>query len=412
MNILIITLFYAPDGGSSAPLFALLCSTLAERGHNVSVIAAVPHYPTGKVPLGFKGKWIRHSIENGVKVIRVAVPSLDRADFKNRIFQFICFQIGATLASLFRKFDVSIVTNPALETWLPFFFLAFLRSKPVIFSIHDVYPDVGIRLGIFRHKPVIAAVEMLERFCLNHSAGVRILSESFRTGIQRLGVPDSKIALIYDWVDTDLIRPLSRDNDFSREYSLNDKFVVLYAGNIGLSQGLEHVLTAAELLADHDDLRFVFVGDGPGRENLQVQAGQRKLTNVCFFPFQPRERLADVLASANISLITLRRGIGLDSLPSKTFSALASGRPIIASVDEESDTCHLINRAEAGVCIPPEDPGILATTIITLKSDPHLCIRLGSNGRQYITRHHSRFKAAEQFERLFLTVIALRNNKN
>ena len=405
MKILIITPFYAPDIGPSAPLFTLLCEALAKRGHHVCVVAAVPHYASGEVSANFRGIGIRHSIENGVEVIRVPVPSVDRTNFKNRFLQFLCFQIGSTLASLFHKYDVACVTNPALETWLPVIWHAALRHKPVIYSVFDVYPDVGIKLGVFRNKFVIAAVTDLERACLNPSAAVQIISDNFRPGLRALGVPDSKMAFIPIWVDTNLIQPLSRDNEFTREYKLKNKFVVLYAGNIGLSQGLEHVLTAAEQLFDYRDLRFVFVGNGSGRENLQCQVDLRKLTNVDLIPFQPRERLPEVLASANISLIILKRGIGTNSLPSKTFSVLASGRPIIASVDEESATSMLINQAKAGICISPEDPDCLAETIIKLKNDTALCERFGCNGRRYVEEHHSVFKAADQFEQLLKNVI-------
>jgi colanic acid biosynthesis glycosyl transferase WcaI len=129
---------------------------------------------------------------------------------------------------------------------LPFLYYVNLRHKPAIFSVHDVYPDVGVTLGVFRNKYIIEAIASLERYCLNHSRIVRILSESFRPGLRNLGTPDSKMALVYDWVDTDLIQPLSRDNHFAQVNDLKDRFVVLYAGNIGLSQGLENVLTAAE----------------------------------------------------------------------------------------------------------------------------------------------------------------------
>jgi colanic acid biosynthesis glycosyl transferase WcaI len=212
------------------------------------------------------------------------------------------------------------------------------------------------------------------------------------------------MALVYDWVDTDLIQPLPRDNGFAREHNLADGFVVLYAGNIGLSQGLEHVLAAAELLADHPDFHFVLVGDGAGREQLAAQAEQRRLVNVQFLPFQPRARLPEVLATADVSLVTLRHGVGSGSLPSKTFSILASGRPVLASVDEGSETWNLVERAEAGLCVPPESPAQLAKAILRLSQDDDLRERLGQNGRAWAERYHSPQSAAEQFEKLLVEV--------
>jgi colanic acid biosynthesis glycosyl transferase WcaI len=188
-----------------------------------------------------------------------------------------------------------------------------------------------------------------------------------------------------------------------------DRFVVLYAGNLGLSQGLEHILEAAGQLSRFPELRFVFVGDGSGRDFLLERAKQLKLDNIQFIPFQPRDRLPEVLASADISLVVLRKGIGSESLPSKTFSILASGRPVLASVDPGSETWKLIERANAGLCVLPEEPTALAIAILALKQDPELCERLGRNGRSWAECYHSPQSAAEQFERLFLDIIQRHN---
>jgi colanic acid biosynthesis glycosyl transferase WcaI len=384
----------------------MLSEGLVQRGHKVTMIAAVPHYPSGQVSNAFRGKRIWRSTENGVEVIRVLLPSLNRANLAKRFLQFVCYQFGATWAGLSKQYDAALVGNPALEVWLPFASLVVLRGKPAVFSVHDVYPDVGITLGVFRHRPIIAAVAGLERFCLNHSFVVRILSDSFRPGLRALGTPDTKMALVYDWVDTDLIRPMPRDNAFAREHKLNDRFIVLYAGNLGLSQGLEHVLCAAEQLADQQDMRFVLVGDGAGRDHLVTEAERRRLRNVQFLPFQPRNRLPELLASADASLVILRRGIGTASLPSKIFSAMASGRPVITSVDEESETWNLVKRAQAGLCVTPENPSELVDAILKLKQDKGLRERLGRNGRIWAERHHSSRSASEQFEKLLLKAVS------
>lgn len=411
MHVLIVVLHYKPDLGPSAPLFTMLSEGLVQRGHKVTVITAVPHYPSGQVSLAYRGRRIWRSSENGVEVIRVPLPSLNRSNLAKRFLQLLCYQVFATWVGLGQQYDVALVTNPALDGWLPFTSLGVLRRKPAVFSVFDVYPDVGITLGIFRHKPVIAAVAGLEHFCLSYADVVHILSESFRPGLLALGVSNGKMALIYPWVDTGLIRPLPRDNAFAQEHNLKDKFVVLYAGNLGLSQGLEHILTAAEQLACHQDIGFVLIGDGTVRESLMVQAEQRRLSNVQFLPFQPRDRLPEVLASADVSLVMLRRRIGTGSLPSKTFSILASGRPIVASVDEKNEIWSIVKRAEAGICVPPENPSELVSAILTLKQDKALRERLGQNGRIWAERYHSPQSAAEQIEKLLLAAIELKEKE-
>jgi colanic acid biosynthesis glycosyl transferase WcaI len=385
----------------------MLSEGLVKHGHEVLVVTTVPHYPSGRVSSAYKGKWIHRSVENGVKISRVWLPSVKRSNFAFRLLQFLSYQIGAVWAEFNQKYDIVIAANPGLWIWLPFVYYVSISRKPALFSVHDVYPDVGVTLGVFRNKFTIAFIAWLERYCLNHSRIVRILSESFRPGLRNLGTPDAKMALVYDWVDTDLIRPLPRENDFAQVCDLKDRFVVLYAGNIGLSQGLENVLAAAEELAEQPDIHFLFVGDGPGREELIAQAQSHRLRNVQFVPFQPRDRLPEVLGSADVSLVILRKRIGTGSLPSKTFSILASGRPIIASIDQQSETWDLIQKAQAGLCIEPENPQALVKAILILKNDQNLRERLGRNGRIWAERRHSPQSATIQFEELLNKVIDL-----
>jgi colanic acid biosynthesis glycosyl transferase WcaI len=406
MKILLIGSLYDPDLGPSAPLFTMLSKGLVKLGHQVTVITAVPHYPTGQVTKAFRGKWVWQSVESGVKVMRVGLPSVNRAKLAQRLVQFVCYQIGATLVGWNQEYDVILAANPSLTVGLPFAFLGVFRHKPIVFSIQDLYPDVGIALGIFKSKFIINVVAYFERYCMQRSTIVQIISNSFRPSLHALGIPDDKMALVYNWVDTDLIHPVSKDNSFARENNLVNRFVVLYAGNIGLSQGLEQVLDAAELLTDHDDLLFLFVGDGAGRESLMAEAKKRKMENVRFLPFQPRERLAEVLASADVSLVTLRCGLGVNSVPSKALSNMASGRPIIVSVDETNELSSLVKQADIGLWIPPEDPSALSQAITALMNDQELCERLGRNGRIWAEQNHSPDGASKKFEALLSQAIA------
>jgi colanic acid biosynthesis glycosyl transferase WcaI len=400
MRILIQTLHYLPDGGPSAPLFAMLGEALAKRGHEVTVVAAAPHYPSGRVQEPYRGWRTRRSIEKGVRVIRVPVPSVNRARMLQRLIQWLVYQVGSTLSTWQEPLDVGVYSSPTLSMWLPFAYHTVLRKRTAVYSIHDVYPQVGITLGIFRRPWVISIVSAMEKFCLARSAYVRILSESFAAPLKALAVPDEKMALIYDWVDTTLIQPGPKDNRFARENGLTDKFVVQYAGNIGLSQGLGHVLEAARSLASDREILFLLVGDGTGRERLESDARKMGLANVTFLPFQPRPRLPEVLASADLSLVSLQKGITTGSLPSKSFSILSSGRPILASVDEDSDMARLVERSGAGITVPPERPELLAEAVIKLKQDPAACHQMGVRGREYVEKYHSPESAAAFFEEL------------
>jgi len=404
MRVLVITPYYAPDLGPAAPLLTMLSEDLAASGHEVTVLASVPHFPTGQVSPPYRGRAWQWEMRNGVRVCRAWVPSGNRANLRHRLLTFLIYQVLVSLVGWRLKYDVALVINPAIETGLPFALLVWLRRKPSIYGVWDLYPEVGVQLGVFRHALVIALVKTLEDFCLRRATFVQALSDGFLPSLQkRIGL-SNKLVVIPPWLDTDFIQPLPRHNAFSTEYGLDDHFTVMYAGNLGLSQGLEHVLMAAKLLSWHPHLRFVFIGDGAQREYLVSQAGQLSLANVKFIPYQPRERLPEVLASADISLVSLQPGIGDDSLPSKTFPILASGRPILAIVEQGSVIWNLVQRSQAGICVPPSKPKALANAILLLV--PALARRqqMGQNGREYALRFHSRQAAAGEFEHLLRSI--------
>ncbi|HAD07357.1 MAG TPA: hypothetical protein DCE76_09395 [Anaerolineaceae bacterium] len=405
MNILLLVPHYEPDLGPSAPLFTLLSEELIKRGHHVRVLTTVPHYPSGIVPPAFRKKWIQQSVEMGVEIYRIRVPSLNRSNLAGRLLQFFVYQVGAGWQGLFLNYEVVFVANPALWVWLPFFILVFLRRKPAVFSIYDLYPDVGVRLGIFRNPVAFHLVKALEKFCLKHSARVRIISESFRSAIHQFGIPDQKIQMIPDWVDSQFIRPLPRQNPFSKEYCLENHFVIQYAGNMGFSQPLEIILDAARAFASDPDILFTLVGDGCKREKLMQLAAEQNLRNVRFIPYQPRERLPHVLASADVALVILKEGMAYTAMPSKILSILAAGRPIIACVDRESETWKFIQKTEAGVCVPAGNTNDFIQAILTLRANPLLCKRMSRNGRNWILRHHTPQIAAEKMESLFLSML-------
>jgi len=398
MKVLLVTPFYAPDLGPSAPLLTMLSEDLVGLGHPVSVITAVPHYPSGIVLPEFRGRLIQREKRNGVEVIRMWVPSGNRSNLYHRLLTFFVFQLLSSIVGLRCSYDVLIITNPAIETYLPFTLLSWLRRKPSLLCVWDVYPEIGIRMGIFQNPIIISLVGALENFCLRRTNTIQVLGNGFISGLKSHAVPGSKIVVIPPWLDTDFIRPLPRQNSFSYEQGLNGDFVVLYSGNLGLSQGLENVLLAAKFLSHLQHIRFVFVGDGANREKLVTMASDMQLNNVKFIPFQPRECLPEVLATSDVSLVSLQGGIGNSSLPSKTFPIFASGRPVLAVADKESGLWNLVQQSKGGMCVPPSDPKHLAETISVLEQSPELRRQMSKNAREFALQFHSRKSAAHQFE--------------
>jgi len=210
--------------------------------------------------------------------------------------------------------------------------------------------------------------------------------------------------VIPNCVDTDYITPRAKDNAFARREGLVDRFVVLFAGNAGLSQGLEHVLAAAKALGDHREILFLLVGNGAAKPALEAQAAEMGLGNVRFMPFQPWEEVPDLYASADVCLIPLRKGIAQDSVPSKAWTIMAAGRPIVASVDMGSDISTELRQAGCALCTPPEDPAALARAILELYADPARRERMGANGRCYVAARYTPEIVARQYDELFRRV--------
>jgi colanic acid biosynthesis glycosyl transferase WcaI len=384
-------------------MFRMLAESLVSSGNSVMVLAAVPHFPTGIVPLEYRRRlWTWEHI-NGVKICRAWIPSGNRANLFHRLLTFLVYQVLAALAGLRLEYDIAFIVNPAIETGLPFFLLGWLRRKPVVFGVWDVYPEVGVRMGLFRSWAVIRSVSFLEDFCLHTAQRIQVLGEGFLVDLAHHNIKPEKVVIIPPWLDTELISPMPRENPFSCEHGLNDKFVVLYAGNLGLIQDLDIVLEAACRLAHEADIVFLFVGDGASKEQLVSQAAT--LNNVHFLPFQPRERLPEVMATADISLVVLKKGMGYSSLPSKTFSILSSARPVLACVDEGSDAWNFVEHSQAGLRVLPDNPAALVDAICALKNNPERREQLGRNGRAWVEKHHSSKAAAEQFETLLKSAI-------
>ena len=209
----------------------------------------------------------------------------------------------------------------------------------------------------------------------------------------------ARVRVIPNFVDTTHIQPSERENAYRREFDLVGRQVVMYAGNVGFSQSLDLVIDAAVALADDPDVAFVIHGGGAARESLQQRA--QGLANVRFVPMQPKERLPEVLAAADIHVVPLRRGLARSSVPSKLYSILAAGRPVVASVDPGTEVERTLAEAGAGVAVPPEDPVAFTAAVRSLLGDRGRAAAMGRAGRAFVEDWASPAAIAERYEELF-----------
>jgi colanic acid biosynthesis glycosyl transferase WcaI len=246
----------------------------------------------------------------------------------------------------------------------------------------------------------------MERFMYDRSSCVTVIAPSFKRNLEQKGVDGEKITVIPNFVDTDFIRPLPRNNAFSSGQDLDGRVSVGYAGNLGYVSQLETLLEAAKILEGRSRMRFLIVGEGVAKPGLEADAKRLMLTNTTFLPFQPRSSLPEMRAAMDIHVSLYRRGASSDSLPSKTYEIMASGRPMVLAADPGSDVWNLVETTGCGVCIEPGDPKALAESLLRLEADPEKRNEMGRLGRIAAEASYSRSAAVTSYERLLQALAA------
>lgn len=399
MRILLLTTYFRPDVAANGVIMAKLAEEFLANGHQVTVLTSVPHYDVNRVWPEYSRKLVYTERTGSMSIYRLyTYVARDKANVLQRLMAYGSFNLlSLATAAALPKHDVILVPSPPLTNGVIADVISRVRRTPFIYNVQDIWPDVAVRAGVIRNRRTIQRLRDMEDYVYRRSAAVTVLSEGFRSNLLAKGVPDEKISIIPNFVDTEFMRPSAKSNPFSRRYGLAEKFVVLYAGNMGFSQGLENVLDAAKLLQSFSDIKFLMVGNGAGRSTVESYWRSLGLDNVDFFPFQPREDLPDMYGAADVCLIPLRRGFTNESVPSKLLTIMAAGKPAIASVDEGSETWALLDREKCGLSVEPENPEALAAAILRYYRDLDLRTGAGTNARRCVTAEFEPRAVAEKY---------------
>jgi colanic acid biosynthesis glycosyl transferase WcaI len=398
MRILIHTMYYLPDMGSAPILMDELAASLAARGHTVEIVTTMPRPPHNR---GYEGRLFVRETRNGVLVKRY--PTNFTAHPIGRLIAWTIYTL-ATFWNLrtVRRGDVVFLRLPPLQLGLTGILARRLRGASVILNVQDIHPDLSIEAGILRNPAAIRAALAFEKMIYDGHDRIVVISEGFRKNLRAKGVEDGKIAIIPNWVDTEFLRPLPKDNPVSRRFGLQDVFTVMYSGTISISsfETLVRILEAARLLAAERGIRIVIVGDGLKLADLRAKAESLRLDNVVFLPFQPYADLPNLLASADGLLVPLDKDKSHLSVPSKLYNFLAAGRPILGLATESSEVFQIIRDADCGLCVPPDDPVRIAASVRELRDDPGRRNQMAENGRRLAEETYSRRSVIEAFEKL------------
>ena len=401
MRLAVVTPHFAPDTAPTGTVMTRIAEELAARGHELEILTSLPWYRDHAVEPGFEGRMIRREDVPWGRIVRMhPFPAPDKRALVRRALAFAGFSVlGAAVGARGPRLDGVLAVSPPLTLGLTGLAVARARGGPLVFNIQDVYPDVAVELGVLSEGPLLTASKRLERLCYSAADAVTVLSEDLQRNVQGKTTDPGKVRIIPNFVDVDTIAPAPRDNSYRAEFGLEGKIVVMYAGNVGLSQSLHTVLDAAGALAHDDQIVFVINGQGADRARLEEKA--RGLDNVRFVDMQPAPRLPEVLAAADIHLVPLKRGLASSSVPSKTYSILAAGRPLIAGVDSGSEIANILDRSGAGIAVPPEDAELLTKAIRELADAPGERERMGEAGRAFVEGWASPAAVAVSYEELF-----------
>lgn len=404
MHILYLSQYFPPEVGATQTRAHEMARGLVQAGHRVTVIAEVPNHPSGIVPPDYRGRWVERSQLDGIDVLRVWVKASPVKTFRSRMAFYLSYMADAALVGALKArgpYDVVFATSPPLFVGAAGLALHRLKAAPFVFEVRDLWPESAVALGELSSPRAIAWASRLEELCYNRASRIVVVTEGIRQRLLARGYPAAKLALIPNGANTELFRRQpALGQRFRAEHGLApDAFVAVYAGIHGIAQGLDTLLHAADLLRHQAGIRFVMVGEGPVKAELQRARAGLGLDNVLMLPEQPRAAMPAVLSAADAAVVPLRRlELFQGALPSKMFDAWACGLPLLLSIDGEAR--RTLEAAQGGLYVPPEDAAALAGAIRALAARPDRGRSLGQNGRRYTEQHHSRQAQARALEEL------------
>ncbi len=415
MRLLVIGPHFPPDVAPTGEVLGGIVGGITDAGHRVDVVTSLPWYLRNRVEPEWSGRLARTETVDWGKITRLHPFPTDKRNVPARALAFGAFTIEASVAALRGpRPDGVLVMSPPLSLAEAGWVAARRWRVPFVFNVQDIFPDVAIAVGSLTNERIIRVARTVERQCYRRADAVTVLSQELAANVtaklEASGAGHgTEVRVIPNFVDCEAIRPGPRDNGYRRELGLGDETVVMYAGNIGFSQSVELLVEAARRMTDRDDVVFVVNGGGSGRAELERRA--EGLPNVRFVGYQPAERLPEVLAAADLHVVPLRRGLGSSSVPSKLYSILAAGRPVLASIDPGTEVSRVLETAGAGVSVAPDDQGAFDRALGEMLADRETLAEQGRSGRTFVEKWLTPTAAAAAYVELFQEMQARRRGE-
>lgn len=352
MKILFLTDNFPPEVNAPAIRTFEHCREWVKRGAEVTVITCHPNFPQGKIYPGYKNSWKTEEMVEGIRVIRVWSYVTSNSGFLKRVLDYLSFSFTGLLASLTIKTDVIVATSPQFFNAVSGFWAGFLKRRPWLMEVRDLWPESILAVGAMKPGPVYNLLSTLEYFLYQTADHIVVVTDSFKENIQNRGISIEKISVIKNGVLLNNFQPQAKNTDLETALCLEGKFVLAYFGTHGMAHGLDFILRVSQKLPEN--VVILLIGDGAEKENLIALHESLGLTNVRILPPVPKEEMSRYISVSDVALVNLKKSDTFKTvIPSKIFENAAMKKPILLGVEGEAKA--LIEKYSAGVCFEPEN---------------------------------------------------------
>ena len=401
MKVLLIHQAFVSPNDAGGTRHYELAKRLVDTGGEFAIVASDLNYLSGRK---IKSPPAEGENYSGVQVRRAWTYSAIHRSFTWRVFSFLTFMVTSVWTALsIKNVDLVIGTSPPIFQAVSAWVISVLKWRPFLLEIRDLWPEFAVDMGVLKNPVLIWLARRLERFLYARANHLLVNSPAYRDYLIGLGIPKHKISFIANGVDPDMFLVENTTGGLRSEYDLTQKFLVTYAGAMGMANNLEVVLEAAQLLEDVPEIHFLLVGDGKDRTKLEQLAADMGLANVTFAGSRPKSQMPAVLAESNVCLAVLRDiPMFRTTYPNKVFDYMAAARPLVLAID--GVIRQVVEAADGGIAVPPGDPQAMAEAVRKLHSDPDRSLQMGLSGRDYVVKFFDRNQQAQQFGELVHSV--------
>lgn len=408
LDLVVLSQFFSPEMGAPAARFHDFGRLLLERGHRVRVVTGFPNFPSSIIREEYRGRWSQREDIDGIEVHRGWIYASPKRPTISKSLGYASFAASASTRILFGglKADVVVATSPPPTVAIPGMLAARRLRAPLVFDVRDIWPEAVVESGRLNRGLVVRSLEAVERAVYRASTAITVVTEGKRERLIEKGVPEEKLAVIPNGVDLSRFaeeRPV--DSLLDTAGVDRDRFLVMYAGIFGPSQGLDVLFDAAlkirhEAADEASRIQFVIVGGGVERPRLEKRLRDERLSDMIrLVPEQPRENIPSLLRAADAIAVTLRPRRDTHTVPSKIYESMASGHPVLVSANGAPG--EILRESGAGFATPASDAAALVGSIRKLLADPDACRNFGEKGRAYAARFDRR-RLVEEFEAVLL----------